>query len=278
VRALDAIAAWPADGACAGVLANASVVATTGDTTRVLPWASITKPLTALAVLIAVEEGSLGLDDAAGPPGSTVRHLLAHASGLDFESMTTLSPPGTRRTYSNAGYEVLGATLEAATGIPFGDYLREAVLQPLGLRATTLEGSAAAGLHGPLDDLLLVARELQAPMLLAPETAALMRTVAFSGLAGVLPGFGRQDPNDWALGCELRGDKDPHWTGVCNSPSTFGHFGGGGGFLWVDPDAGVACASLSDRPFGEWAAEVWPRLSDAVLDEIEAARRDRPPR
>jgi CubicO group peptidase (beta-lactamase class C family) len=94
-----------------------------------------------------------------------------------------------------------------------------------------------------------------------------MRTVAFAGLAGVLPGFGRQDPNDWAVGPEIRGTKSPHWTGHDNSPRTFGHFGGAGGFLWVDPDAGIACASLSDREFGPWAAEAWPQLADRVLAE-----------
>ena len=49
---------------------------------------------------------------------------------------------------------------------------------------------------------------------------------------------------------------------------TFGHFGGGGGFLWVDPDAGVALACLTDLEFGDWALEAWPRLSDAVLERV----------
>ena len=58
----------------------------------------------------------------------------------------------------------------------------------------------------------------------------------FPGLVGVLPGFGRMDPNDWGLGFELRDAKSPHWTGARNSPRTFGHFGGSGTFLWVDPE------------------------------------------
>ena len=238
-----------------------------GDVTVPLPWASLTKPCTAMAVLVAVEEGWLGLDDPAGPPGSTVRHLLAHASGFDFDTDRVIAPPATRRIYSNTGYEVASDVLAAATGIPFGDYLRDAVLQPLGLRSTRLTGTAAAGLVGSLDDLVLVVRELRDPTLLAPATAALMRTVAFPELAGVLPGFGRQDRNDWALGPELRDGKSPHWTGSRNSPRTFGHFGGAGGFFWVDPDAGIASASLSDRAFGRWAAEEWPRLSDRLLAE-----------
>jgi CubicO group peptidase (beta-lactamase class C family) len=239
-----------------------------GDARTHFEWASVTKLCTALAVHVAAEERSISLDDAAGPPGATVRHLLAHASGIDFDSDTVLAPPVTRRIYSNTGYELLAAHVARATGIAFADYLREAVLDPLALQSTELRGSPAAGLVGPLSDLVLVARELRTPTLVQPT----YRAVAFPGLAGVLPGFGRQDPNDWGLGPEIRGSKSPHWTGTRNSPSTFGHFGASGSFLWVDPVAGIACASLSDRPFGEWAVSGWPRLADEVLE------RGRPPR
>ena len=84
---------------------------------------------------------------------------------------------------------------------------------------------------------------------------------------GVLPGFGRQERNDWGLGFELRDEKQPHWTGSRNSPRTFGHFGAAGTFLWVDPDPGLVLAVLTDREFGDWAREAWPVLSDAVLEE-----------
>ncbi len=50
-----------------------------------------------------------------------------------------------------------------------------------------------------------------------------------------------------------------------NSPATFGHFGRSGTFLWVDPVAGLGVGCLTDRPFGAWAGEAWPALSDAVL-------------
>jgi CubicO group peptidase (beta-lactamase class C family) len=81
----------------------------------------------------------------------------------------------------------------------------------------------------------------------------------------VLPGFGRQDPNDWGLGVEIRDHKHPHWTGRRNSPQTYGHFGQSGSFLWVDPVRGLAACCLGERPFGLWAAEDWPVLSDAVI-------------
>src|SRR5262249_6589322 len=157
--------------------------------------------------LVALEEGALALDDAAGPPGSTVRHLLAHASGLPFEGVAPTAPPGRRRIYSNAGFDVLAATLERATGMTVADYLAEAVFDPLGMSGARLAGSAAHAATATVDDLCAFAAELLAPRLLAAETVAQARAVAFPGLAGVLPGFGLQSPNDWGLGFELRGTK-----------------------------------------------------------------------
>src|ERR671937_495875 len=90
---------------------------------------------------------------------------------------------------------------------------------------------------------------------------------AFPGLVGVLPDIGRMDPNDWGLGFELRDAKSPHWTGARNSKRTFGHFGGSGSFLWVDPEPSLALACLCDLDFGPWALEAWPQLSDDVLAE-----------
>jgi len=250
----------------AGVVCDGEVVATRGPRDQLLRWASVTKLVTALAALVAAEEGVIDLDEPAGPEGSTVRHLLAHASGLPFEPGGPVGRPGQRRVYSNVGFETLADHLAARAEMPFRDYLQAGVLDPLGLQAE-LRGSPAADLHGSLDDLLLLARELQRPTLVAPETLAEAATVQFPGLAGVLPDFGRMDPNDWGLGFELRNDKVPHWTGSHNSPRTFGHFGGSGTFVWIDPVAGVALGVLTDRDFGDWAKDAWPRLSDAVLAE-----------
>ena len=92
--------------------------------------------------------------------------------------------------------------------------------------------------------------------------------VLFVQLDGVLPDYGRFNPLDWGLGVELKGEKAPHWSGSRTSPRTFGHFGGSGTFLWVDPERDLACAVLTTRDFGDWAKEAWPRLSDAVLAEL----------
>jgi CubicO group peptidase (beta-lactamase class C family) len=266
-RALDAlrqIDEWGADHVAAGVVGPEGVRATHGDARHEFRWASVTKPATALATLVAAEEGVVDLDEPAGPPGSTVRHLLAHSSGLPFEGDIPISEPGKRRIYSNTGFEQLAAHVETAAEMAFADYLREAVFRPLGTDAE-LRGSAGADVHGSLDDALRLAVELLRPTLIAPETVAEATTVQFAGLSGVIPGIGRFEPNDWGLGFELRDAKSPHWTGTRNSPRTYGHFGGSGTFLWVDPDADLACVALSDREFAKWALEAWPRLSDAVL-------------
>jgi CubicO group peptidase (beta-lactamase class C family) len=268
VRALEQIDAWPAARAAAAVVGRDGVIAARGPEDDPFRWASVTKLLTACAALVAAEEGTLDLDEAAGPPGATVRHLLAHASGLPFQGDVPIARPGQRRIYSNTGFELLGALLAERAEMPFAAYLEGAVLAPLGLRGTSLRGGPAEGLHGPLSDLERLARELLAPVLVAPETLAEATSVVFPGLAGLLPGIGRQEPNDWGLGFELRNAKRPHWTGSLNSPETFGHFGGSGTFLWVDPAAGIACACLTDLEFGDWALDAWPALSDAVLAEL----------
>lgn len=244
------------------------VVEKTGDLSEVFSWASITKLLVALSVLVAVEEGTVSLDEPAGPPHSTVRHLLAHASGLGFEG-ALLSMPGRRRIYSNTGFEVLAEHLSEKAKMPFVRYLTDGVLGPLGMTRTVLSpgSSPASGAVGPLSDLLILGSELLAPNLLAPETFAEAVKVAYPGLSGVVPGIGRFDPCDWGLGFELKGTKSPHWTAHGNSPATFGHFGGSGSFLWVDPLAKVACVGLADRPFGPWALEAWPVVGQAALEK-----------
>jgi CubicO group peptidase (beta-lactamase class C family) len=256
---------WPVGFAATGVADAGGVLATTGSTGTAVRIASVTKPIVALTVLVAVEEGTVGLDEAAGPPGSTVRHLLAHTSGLAFDGAGVLAPPGQRRIYSNTGFEVLARHLAGKAAMPFADYLHEAVVEPLGLAATELRGSPAAGVWSTVDDLLAVAREMLRPTLVQAATWLEATTPQFPEVAGVLPGIGRFSPNPWGLGVEIRGTKSPHWTGTANSPRTYGHFGGTGTFLWVDPEARLACVALTDRDFGRWALEAWPAFSDAVL-------------
>jgi CubicO group peptidase (beta-lactamase class C family) len=269
VDALRAIDGWPAANAAAAVVRAGVEPATHGDRSRGFCWASITKLFTAYACLVAAEEGTIDLDEPAGPPGSTVRHLLAHASGLPFHDGMSMGRVEARRVYSNPGIELAATTLAQHAGIPFDAYLGEAVLDPLRLGAE-LRGSPAAGMRGSLDDLTAFAQELLAPRLIAPETLAEATSVQFPGLAGVLPDVGRFEPLDWGLGFELKDGKSPHWSGMRTSARTFGHFGGSGTFLWVDPELALALVCLTDLEFGPWAMEAWPALSDAVIAELLA--------
>lgn len=262
--AVGAVLDWPVDHVAAAVVAaDGTVLATAGDQDREFRLASVTKTLVAYAVLVAVEEGAVEWDQPAGPPGSTVRHLVAHTSGLSFTDAVVQAPPGTRRIYSNSGFEVLGETVAAAAAMPFAEYLRQAVLEPLGMAGTELRGSPAADAVSTAADLSRFAAELQAPVL--THTFHEASTVAFPGLDGILPGYGRQRPNDWGLGFEIRDGKSPHWTGAGSSPRTFGHFGQSGTFLWVDPDAHAAGIVLTDRDFGDWTTDTWSPWTDGVL-------------
>ncbi|MGI8664545.1 MAG: serine hydrolase domain-containing protein, partial [Jatrophihabitans sp.] len=144
---LDQVSSWPVPHAAAAVLSPAGVLATAGDLRMRFPLASVTKPLTALAALIAVEEGALGLDqliaDPVGGrhlidaelaellPGASLRHVLAPASGLAPNRFNRGAAMGTRRIYSNIGYALIGELVAAATGIAFADYLAEGVFAPL---------------------------------------------------------------------------------------------------------------------------------------------------
>ncbi|MDV8001934.1 serine hydrolase domain-containing protein [Rhodococcus sp. IEGM 1408] len=273
--ALSVVDDWPVDTVAAAVVGPDGVLAARGDDARVYRLASVTKPIVAVAALLAVEEEAISLDDPAGPEGSTVRHLLAHASGLDFADREKVrAAPGERRIYSSAGFEVLADHIADATGIGFGDYLAEAVLQPLGMESTVLDGSAGHGASGSLADLIAFARELVSPRLLASETLEEAISEQFRGLDGIVPGYGMHKPCPWGLGFELREAKYPHWTGQHNSPATFGHFGQSGTLLWVEPEIDTALVVLTDRDFGDWAKPLWPELSDRVVDA--ATRRMRP--
>lgn len=133
--------------------------------------ASISKPITAVAVMQLVERGLVSLDDPIQrfvpsfprkPQGEVrIRHLLTHTSGIrhykgnEFslaESFPTLEraiavfrhdplefAPGERYLYSTYGYNLLQGVIESASGRPFDDYLRSAIFGPAGMTSTWLE-------------------------------------------------------------------------------------------------------------------------------------------
>jgi CubicO group peptidase (beta-lactamase class C family) len=130
---------------------------------------SITKTFTAVLVLQLREEGRLSLDDelrvhvGEAPPGPTVRHALAHLSGIQREppgeiwetfelpsrdellaglaEAEQVLPPGRRWHYSNLAYGLLGEVVARLHGGAYREVLQERVLDPLGLARTGLEPS-----------------------------------------------------------------------------------------------------------------------------------------
>ena len=258
------LAQWPV-GECAAIWVRADGSRSTfGSLHNRFRLASLTKPLFAYAVLVAAEEGTLPLERPLGPAGSTVAHLLAHASGLGPEAGDPVIPPAQRRIYSNAGFELLGEALTASSGFALAEYLREAVFEPLGMNNSALEGSPAHGAVSSAIDLMKFLGELQEPQLISSQTLARLITPAFGELSGVLPGYGMQRPNPWGLGLEIRGHKRPHWTGPSQSPETVGHFGAAGTFLWMDPASGSRAVVLTDTAFGSWAVERWATFNEVV--------------
>ena len=268
---LDLTNEWPVPHVSAAVVRGGEVAVTTGDGARVQRLASISKPMTAWAILVAVEEGVVSLDDPVGQPGCTLRHLLAHAGGYPFEGEEPISPPERTRIYSNSGFSLAARAVEAATDMTFADYLHEALFAPLGMTSSVLRGSAAAGIRSNLVDTCRFVAEVMRPTLIHSSTAADALRTHYPTLAGIVPGVGRYAQCPWGLGFEVRGVKDPHWTGTDNSPRTVGHFGGSGTMFWIDPDVDLALVALADRDFDEWAdvaLQVWPELSDAVIAEF----------
>ena len=169
---------------------------------------SITKTFTAVLVLQLREEGSLRLDDelrehvSEVPSGPTVRHALAHLSGIQREPpgeiWETLRPPsrdellaglaeaeqvltpGQRWHYSNLAYGLLGEVVARLRGAPYRDVLQERVLDPLGLARTGLEplAPAATGYFvDPWSDAASVEPEIE----MTEATAALGQLWSTSG-------------------------------------------------------------------------------------------------
>ena len=147
----------------------------------VFPLASGAKPFTSVAVLQLRDRGRLNLDDPVADylPGFpyahiTIRHLLSHTSGLPdlelFEPLIATKPdhvvssadlvpalqkwteplrfpPGTEFRYSNINYQLLANIVEQVSGQPFGDYMRDRVFRPAGMRSSYVLGTRAIGEH-----------------------------------------------------------------------------------------------------------------------------------
>lgn len=267
MESLKTLQSWPVDNVAGSVIAGGEVHVY-GDTERVFETMSVTKPVAAYAFLLAYEEGIFDLDSPAGPEGATVRHLLAHASGVGFADRNPERPVAERRIYSSAGFDILADLVAAEAGMSFSEYLHEAVLSPLGMGSSVLEGSAGHGMRSTVADLIKFAQELINPVLLSQQTLDEAFTIQYPDLIGTVPGYGMQKPCPWGLGFEVKGEKSPHWTGSTMPANTVGHFGQSGTFLWTIPGSGHAGVMLGDRNFGAWAKPLWSEFNDSVWSEI----------
>lgn len=260
---------WPVNNVSAAII-SADDVEIIGDENYVYELASVTKLLAAYGFLVAVEEGVFELETPCGPMGATVRHLLAHASGVGFKESDQARAVEEKRVYSSFGFEILAEVLEAETGMEFAQYLKEAVFAPLGMSQTTLWGSPGHEARSTAKDLVAFMQELFAPRLLDPSTLDEAFAIQYSELNGIVPGYGNQKPCPWGLGFEIKGDKNPHWTGPSMPQDVVGHFGQSGTYLWLHPTSKIGAIVLTDKPFGDWAKPLWADSNEAIFAGLSA--------
>jgi len=133
---------------------------------------SLAKQFTAAAVVMLSEQGRFSLDDpitrflpegATKWRGITIRHLLTHTSGISDHADSALDsrrdytedelvrlaanqpvefPPGERWSYSSTGYVLLGIIIHRVTGVFYGDFLRDHIFRPLGMRTARVMSAA----------------------------------------------------------------------------------------------------------------------------------------
>ena len=226
----------------------------------------------------------------------------------DLVDAAPLETPGSFRRYSNAGYRIAGNLLAGGAGMSLPDYLRAAVFEPLsmdaslglaperyGLAATVREpgrsehgyrlfndpefraaASASGGGYATarayaafLLALLRGGASADGTRFLSPETVADMLATQFGEPPGEVPGVGRWDAVGWGLGLDVRGTRDPHWTGSALSPGAATHFGAAGTLCWIEPDRGIGLVALANRGTysGWWSGEGgWAALTSALVD------------
>ncbi len=294
-------------------------VAGSAEADSLFALASLTKPIVAIAALVAAEEGTVELDAPVGHhlaqyrdsarASITARHLLAHASGLPEIAkgvapldVQPVRPPATRRAYSNEGYHVLAALIEAASGIDYRRSVTEAVLRPLemdaflplpdeeygraldvlepGLVAPGVQlfngpewrrrGSAAGGCFATAEAYARVVQLLLAggAPLLSAESGRDLASIQWPGLEGGLESYPKLHCPDWGLGVNVRGTGDPHWCGDAVSPATLSHFGASGTLMWADPVAARGLVCLANRStYSGWMMQParWADLTAQVL-------------
>ncbi|WP_371777276.1 serine hydrolase domain-containing protein [Streptomyces sp. NBC_01438] len=273
---------------------------------------SLTKTFTAVLVLRLRDEGLLELADplekhltGTGLGEVTIHQLLGHSAGLGAESpapwwertpgslrpeltdvlgeQTRMHTPGRRHHYSNPGYTVLGALIEAVRGASWAQVLKRELLEPLGMHRTSpgpeaphaggwaVHPWADAMLPEPAEDLGLMAPAGQ----LWSTTADLLRFAAFlaegddrvlcaASVAEMKAPSAPSEPGDWegnyGLGLQVIHSK---------GRTLVGHTGSLPGFLaalWFCAEEDVAAVVFANATSGPLIGEVAAELVDIVAE------------
>jgi CubicO group peptidase (beta-lactamase class C family) len=229
--------------------------------------------------------------------------LGADAADLDAP---LVDAPGTFRRYSNAGYALAARTVEQVAEMPFREYLGRGLLGPLGMDASlgldpadavrTAEvrepgigdggaqlfnsaafrgaalaesgGYATARGYGRFLTFLLARGRAGASGPLAPETIDELLETQFGELPGEVAGVASWPACGWGLGLDVRGTREPHWTGDALTPTANTHFGSSGTLTFIDRERGIGLVALANRGTysGWWSrAGGWADLSAAVV-------------
>ncbi len=275
--------------------------------------ASITKPMTAAAVMLLVDRRQMALADpiarfvpefrGGDRDRVTLRHLLTHTSGLpdmlpenvdlrrrhapmaDFVAAACRTPllfsPGAEVRYQSMGILLAAEAVERVARVPFRDFLRRELFEPLGMKRTSLGlggrritdtalcqvsddedwnwnspywrdfGAPWGGAHSTAAE---VARFLDS--FLEPERGVLRSETARAMITNHNGGLNKP----WGLGWML----DPGTFGKACSPRTFGHYGSTGTVAWADPANGLRCVLLTTRPAAQSRDGLLGPVSDAV--------------
>lgn len=273
--------------------------------------ASLTKPMTCTAVMTLADKKELSIDDPVQKflpefrggerDRVLIRHLLTHTSGLpdmvpentelrkrhapleDFVAAACRAPllfsPGTAVKYQSMGILLASEIVQRITRIPFRDYLRRHVFEPLKMGRTSLGlgdlqvsdtmlcqvdgqtdwdwnsaywrnlGAPWGGAHSNVGDVTRFLQYFAHPdsRVLKPATAAAMITNQNGGL-----------DKPWGIGWNLDGAK----FGKGRSARTFGHWGATGTLCWFDPEQDLSFVLLTTEPETRSKATLLKPVSD----------------
>ena len=215
-----------------------------------------------------------------GRPGSTVRHLLAHASGLAFDDATVVSAAGAGR----GSTPTPGSTCSARRSWPRPGGRSATSLRRLAPRAARDDRVAARraaprrGSSGRCATSRRSAASCSCPRCCPPgSSAAARRGRVPRACAASSRASGSRTPTTGGSGFEIRGRKSPHWTGQRQlAARRSGTSGGAARSCGSTRSPGSRSSCLTDRPFGAWAGEAWPALLGRGARGGSLASRRRP--